>query len=298
MAIKQFRFTKDWRSPTDFPTYEGNEAKVREDMQFPLDELKKYINGEIVPSVENSVHSKTFAHMRIYDGILQVSKDEIVWTNVGVANSGGGGGGDSDCTCTNGKDGVGISKIAYLDVDDKGGNVYGVTLTDGSAYRFTAPKGNDGAPGRTPVAGVDYWTETEKKLITREVVETVTDGAGEDGLTLAGGYYTPSVSSDGTLTWTPSKSNMPGAPSVSIKGPKGEPGHTPVKGTDYFTADDVQAIINEVLKHGGSTYELPYASATTLGGIKIGNGLIIDENGVVSVDASIMDLPNGDGVSY
>lgn len=38
---------------------------------------------------------------------------------------------------------------------------------------------------------------------------------------------------------------------------------------------------------------LPVASADTLGCVKIGDGLTIDENGVLSVS-----LPNGDEVSY
>ena len=42
---------------------------------------------------------------------------------------------------------------------------------------------------------------------------------GEDG-----GYYTPSVSSDGDLTWTASDSSMPEVAGVNIKGPKGDTG--------------------------------------------------------------------------
>lgn len=135
---------------------------------------------------------------------------------------------------------------------------------------------------------------------------------GEDG-----GYYTPVVLYDGTLTWTPSKADMPAALSTNIKGPQGaagvpgvdgEPGvgiakitvrdssvtgganrvtieltdgtstsfnvqngrdgargatgpagadgapgatgpagYTPVKGTDYWTADDRQQMVSDVL---------------------------------------------------
>lgn len=39
-----------------------------------------------------------------------------------------------------------------------------------------------------------------------------------------GGYYTASVSDDGTLTWQGSQEGMPGLPSVNIKGPKGDKG--------------------------------------------------------------------------
>ena len=41
---------------------------------------------------------------------------------------------------------------------------------------------------------------------------------------------------------------------------------------------------------------MPVASATKLGGIKIGNGLTIDENGVVSVNGGGGETPNLDAV--
>lgn len=50
--------------------------------------------------------------------------------------------------------------------------------------------------------------------------EAGADGAdGEDG-----GYYTPAVSADGTLSWTASKEGMPAVGSVNIKGADGAPG--------------------------------------------------------------------------
>ena len=58
--------------------------------------------------------------------------------------------------------------------------------------------------------------------------------AGEDG-----GYYKPSVSSSGLLSWTASKSGMPSVASVNIKGADGK---TPVRGTDYWTAADIAQI--------------------------------------------------------
>lgn len=50
-------------------------------------------------------------------------------------------------------------------------------------------------------------------------------GTGEDG-----GYYKPSVSSSGVLSWQPSKSGMPSVPSSNIKGPQGERGATGATG--------------------------------------------------------------------
>ena len=93
--------------------------------------------------------------------------------------------------------------------------------------------------------------------------------SGEDG-----GYYIPSVDTAGNLSWTASKGGMESIPSANIKGPKGDTGekgeqgpqglkgdtgaagYTPVKGTDYWTAAERQAMINDVLNQvpsgGGS----------------------------------------------
>lgn len=41
----------------------------------------------------------------------------------------------------------------------------------------------------------------------------------------------------------------------------------------------------------GSTYELPIASSETLGGVKVGSGLTIDANGVLSASGETYELP-------
>jgi len=61
----------------------------------------------------------------------------------------------------------------------------------------------------------------------------------------AGGWYTPSVSTEGILSWTASKTDMQAVPSADIRGPKGDDGKTPVKGTDYFTEADKQALAQQ-----------------------------------------------------
>lgn len=104
--------------------------------------------------------------------------------------------------------------------------------------------------------------------MTGDVIVTAEGGAvvgpaGEDG-----GYYTPSVSTEGVLSWAASKSGMPAVSSANIKGPKGDTGetgeqgpkgdtgetgpggaagYTPVKGTDYWTAADKQSMVSDVL---------------------------------------------------
>ncbi|MBQ3327148.1 MAG: hypothetical protein IJG86_05145 [Clostridia bacterium] len=44
MSLTNFELTKSWENPSDFPTYEEEEAKVRADMQCLFDELADGIN--------------------------------------------------------------------------------------------------------------------------------------------------------------------------------------------------------------------------------------------------------------
>lgn len=64
--------------------------------------------------------------------------------------------------------------------------------------------------------------------------------SGDDGEN--GATFTPSVSTDGTLSWTNDK-GLKNPPSVNIKGADGE---TPVKGTDYFTDADKEDFLGGI----------------------------------------------------
>jgi hypothetical protein len=67
------------------------------------------------------------------------------------------------------------------------------------------------------------WTEVDKRIDA--ALEDVGGGSGTPGEAGEdGGYYTPTVASDGTLIWTASKSDMPTIPSANIKGPAGADG--------------------------------------------------------------------------
>ena len=70
------------------------------------------------------------------------------------------------------------------------------------------PPGADGAPGQDGAPGV----------------------AGQDGED--GGYYQPAVDSAGNLTWTASKSGMPGVAGANIRGPAGADGAPGQNGAD------------------------------------------------------------------
>ena len=73
-----------------------------------------------------------------------------------------------------------------------------------------------------------------------------------------GGYYTASVSDDGTLTWQGSQEGMPELPSVNIKGPKGDKGD-PGLGVPSPTVSDAGKV--PAVNAEGTGYELsgPYA---------------------------------------
>lgn len=54
-TIGELSFTKDWRNPTDFPTYEGSEDQVRADMQYLPDEIRTYLNTIVVEAINTLV---------------------------------------------------------------------------------------------------------------------------------------------------------------------------------------------------------------------------------------------------
>lgn len=66
---------------------------------------------------------------------------------------------------TNGDDGingVGIASIAFKETDANGNNVYTITLTNGSTYDITCPKGPAGANGTDGTDGATIWTTNER----------------------------------------------------------------------------------------------------------------------------------------
>lgn len=91
----------------------------------------------------------------------------------------------------------------------------------------TGPAGKD---GKTPVKGVDYWTAEDKSEIIFESTK-------------------PSVIKNGNwfIYDTTTKDYID--TNVSATGPAGTDGKTPVRGEDYWTAEDQNAIISELLTH-------------------------------------------------
>lgn len=52
MAFQKLSYEKVWTSNADFPTYQTDEEKVREDMQYHPDAVRNYVNGILLPALE------------------------------------------------------------------------------------------------------------------------------------------------------------------------------------------------------------------------------------------------------
>lgn len=117
-------------------------------------------------------------------------------------------------------------------------------------------KGDPGKDGHSPVVTATKSGKTTTISVDGAAIATVDDGAdGKPGAAGADGI-TPHIGDNGnwyigsTDTGKPSR-GATGAPGKDgAKGDPGTPGaagHTPVKGTDYWTAADKQEIVNNVL---------------------------------------------------
>jgi len=128
----------------------------------------------------------------------------------------------SDTYCIELLESLGSLTIAPPD-DGSVGDV--LTRTAGGVEWLPAPNveglPNDGTPGQVV-------TMTEDGLAWRD------PPAGSTG-----GYYIPSVDDGGMLSWTPSNPAMEAVSGANIRGAAG---HSPVRGTDYWTPSDVAEI--------------------------------------------------------
>ena len=99
MSLSQFAFDppNGWRDPSRFPTYESEEAQVREDMQVLYDQIRDYINDTIVDSWNTSKAEQaallptTGANMKYLrrnttSNVIETSTDGTNWQS--TANSG------------------------------------------------------------------------------------------------------------------------------------------------------------------------------------------------------------------
>lgn len=79
MALSKISFSKNWTNPDDFPTYEGTESKVREDMQLLHDETKEFINNTLTVELDavQSNNVATFATQAALNAVIAGISPEI-----------------------------------------------------------------------------------------------------------------------------------------------------------------------------------------------------------------------------
>jgi len=52
VPFTRLEYEKSWKRSEDFPTYEGDETKVREDMQYHPDAVKDFLNDTLMAELE------------------------------------------------------------------------------------------------------------------------------------------------------------------------------------------------------------------------------------------------------
>lgn len=140
-----------------------------------------------------------------------------------------------------GEDGRGIVSIARTAGDGSPGttDTYTITYTDGGTDYLTVyngRNGEDGNDGVTPHIGANgNWYLGD--------IDTGKQSRGEDGTSVTVERVSESTAPGGSNVVTFSDGS-----SVTVKnGADGQAGHTPVKGTDYFTEADKAELVDSVL---------------------------------------------------
>jgi hypothetical protein len=129
----------------------------------------------------------------------------------------------------------------------------GTTLivTSASGTSSANLKGDKGDKGDTPQKNVDYF---DGKGVTVADVKESTENGGANVVTFSDGttltVKNGTKGADGTMTFE----DLTDEQKASLKG---KDGHTPIKGTDYWTASDKSQMVSDVLNslptwNGGS----------------------------------------------
>ena len=105
------------------------------------------------------------------------------------------------------------------------------------ANTFDAPQSRNEAILQNMLGAENELTEPESRIedLLQQLLEAWENldpggGGGGGGSGEDGGYYTPSVSEAGVLSWTASKSGMPSVADANVKGPQGATGATGPQG--------------------------------------------------------------------
>lgn len=121
------------------------------------------------------------------------------------------------------------------------------------------------------IAGIDLVDDiTAEELLEALQISDIV-GKGEDGK----GIDNVMLNNDYTLTLTYTDGTSYTTPSIrGEQGPKGDDGHTPVKGIDYFTEEDKSNIISEVISEVSDDF---VPATRTVAGLKLDSDISVKQ---------------------
>lgn len=156
--------------------------------------------------------------------------------------------------------------------------------------------GIDGTNGITPRMRInpetEEWEVSYDNGVTYESTGVIARGEdGKDGKNGTNGVtFTPSVDASGNLSWT-NDGGQVNPTAVNIRGRDGEDGYTPVKGTDYFTEEEKEEIVEEIAENsfGITTTAVDFSNwgngsfvETLSDGTQVTHTITSDANGVIT----------------
>lgn len=139
-------------------------------------DLSGYATVEQLNTKADTEHTHTTSDITDFQESLNTAINEAITQakESGELKGEPGAKGDKGDKGNPGADGVSIEDI-YSTADDTGRQMAVIiTLTDGKQLMFEVPYGKD---GKTPVKGVDYWTEADKAEIKSYVDEAILGGS-------------------------------------------------------------------------------------------------------------------------
>lgn len=79
ISIQKFEFTKNWNNPTDFLTYQPDEAQVRADQQELHDQTRDFINDVLLGAVMKVItENQEYVERTVADAIMGVVPDKSI----------------------------------------------------------------------------------------------------------------------------------------------------------------------------------------------------------------------------
>lgn len=82
ISIQKFEFTKNWNNPTDFPTYQPDEAQVRADLQELHDQTRNYFNNVLLQAIIKVIEeNQEYVQQAVADAILGTVPEKSIEIN-------------------------------------------------------------------------------------------------------------------------------------------------------------------------------------------------------------------------